>query len=140
LGWHTPATQDAVAAHCASLLQVLVVAQAAPEHPPGPHASCTLAGHVPEPLQAAGSVITPAEHDPARHSTDAPGYAHWVASLPSHEPPQAVPSDPQACRDPCGAPTTLAQVPTWPGTSQAWHCPPQATLQQTPSTHWPLVH
>jgi len=91
-------------------------------------------------LHIAGSVITPAEHDPARHSTVAPGYAHCVASLPSQAPPQAVPSEAQACRDPWGAPTALAQLPTWPGTSHAWHCPPQAALQQTPSTHWPLAH
>jgi len=32
------------------------------------------------------------------------------------------------------------QVPIWPGTSQAWHCPPQAALQHTPSTHCPLAH
>jgi len=138
LGWHWPATHDALVAHCASLLHV--AAHTAPEHPPAPQASCTLAGQLPDPLHIAGSVITPAEHDPARHSTVAPGYAHCVASLPSQAPPQAVPSEAQACRDPWGAPTALAQLPTWPGTSHAWHCPPQAALQQTPSTHWPLAH
>jgi len=34
----------------------------------------------------------------------------------------------------------LVHVPADPGTSQAWHCPPQAELQHTPSTHWPLEH
>ena len=138
LGWHSPATHDAFAAHCASLLHV--AAHTAPEHPPAPQESCTLAGQPPDPLHIAGSVITPAEHDRARHSTAAPGYAHWVASLPSQAPPQALPSESHTCRDPWGAPTTLAQLPTWPGTSHAWHCPPQAALQQTPSTHWPLPH
>jgi hypothetical protein len=31
-------------------------------------------------------------------------------------------------------------VPTLPAASQAWHWPPQAVLQHTPSTHWPLWH
>ena len=35
---------------------------------------------------------------------------------------------------------TGQQVPTCPPTSQAWHDAPQAALQQTPSTHWPLAH
>src|SRR5207237_818852 len=81
----------------------------------------------------------PAEHVEARHSTAGPGYAHCAALLPSHAPPQAVRSEAHACREPWGAPATLAQVPTWPGTSHAWHCPPQAALQQTPSTHCPLA-
>jgi hypothetical protein len=138
-GWHWPATHELLAGHCASLLHV-APAHTAPEQPPAPHASCTIAGHVPEPLHIAGSVITPAEHDPARHSTAEPGYPHCVALLPSHVPPHALPSEAQACRDPWGPPATLVQVPTWPATSQAWHCPPQAALQQTPSTHWPLAH
>jgi hypothetical protein len=63
-----------------------------------------------------------------------------VALLPSQEPAQAVPSVAQAARPPCGRPlVTVVQVPTLVATSQAWHCPAQATLQQTPSTHWPLV-
>jgi hypothetical protein len=32
------------------------------------------------------------------------------------------------------------QVPTWPGTSHAWHWPLQLELQHTPSTHWPFAH
>src|SRR5207245_2931437 len=84
-----------------------------------PHESCTIAGHAPEPLHIAASVITPAEHVEARHSTAGPGYAHCAALLPSHAPPQAVPSETHACREPWGAPATLAQVPTWPAPSQA---------------------
>src|SRR5437763_1664008 len=138
LGWHSPATHDAFAAHCASLLHV--AAHTAPEHPPVPQESCTLPGQLPDPLHIAGSVITPAEHDPARHSTVAPGYAHCVASLPSQAPPQAVPSEAHACRAPCGAPITFVQAPAEPGTSQAWHWPLQAVAQHTPSTHSPLAH
>ena len=148
-GWHWPATHELLGAHSASLVHGGVPhpapehpagAHTAPEHPPAPHESCTLAGHEPEPLHVADSVITPAEHDPARHSTDGPGYAHCAPSLPPHAPPQALPSEVHDCRDPWGAPSTLLHVPTWPGTSQAWHCPPQAALQHTPSTHCPLAH
>ena len=32
------------------------------------------------------------------------------------------------------------QVPALPGRLQAWHVPPQALPQQTPSTHWPEAH
>ncbi len=35
---------------------------------------------------------------------------------------------------------TGLQVPTLPVTLQASQEPPQAVLQQTPSTHWPLPH
>ena len=43
-------------------------------------------------------------------------------------------------------PLTGMHVPLLPRTSHAWHCPPHALLQQTPSTqlpepHWlPAVH
>lgn len=32
------------------------------------------------------------------------------------------------------------QVPCIPGTSHASHCPPQAVLQQNPSTQLPVAH
>ena len=60
--------------------------------------------------------------------------------LPSQLPPQEEPSLAQAERAPCGAPLTAVHLPTLPATSQAWHWPPQAELQQTPSTQLPLVH
>jgi len=97
--WHRLATHDAFGAHCASLLHA-VVAHAVPLQAAPPHESSTTAGHAPEPLHIAASVTTPAEQVVARHSTADPGYAHWVASLPSHAPPQALPSEAQACRDP----------------------------------------
>jgi hypothetical protein len=60
--------------------------------------------------------------------------------VPSQVPPQAVASDAQAVRAPCGAPATGEQVPADPAASQASHWPPQAALQQTPSTQNPLAH
>ena len=59
---------------------------------------------------------------------------------PSQAPPHADPSDAQAARPPSGAPVTGEQVPTLPGTVQAWHWPPQAASQQTPSVQMPLAH
>jgi|HubBroStandDraft_6_1064221.scaffolds.fasta_scaffold483576_2 hypothetical protein len=64
---------------------------------------------------------------------------HSFTLAPSHAPPHVVPAPAQALRDPCGAPVTGAQVPPVP-TSHAWHCPPHAVLQQTPSTQTPLEH
>jgi hypothetical protein len=44
-------------------------------------------------------------------------------------------------RVPCGAPEArVVHVPMLPETSHAWHWPPQALLQQTPSVQTPLVH
>ena len=60
--------------------------------------------------------------------------------VPSQAPPQADPSLLHAVRAPWGVPLTATQLPTEPDTSQAWHCPPQALLQQTPSTQLPLPH
>ena len=77
----------------------------------------------------------------ARQLVVAPGYAQAVALEPLQVPPQALPSLAQAVRVPCGAPlATVAQVPTLPATSQAWHWPEHAVLQQTPSTQLALVH
>jgi hypothetical protein len=39
-----------------------------------------------------------------------------------------------------GAPVTCEQVPTWPETLHAWHCPVQSLSQQTPSPRWPETH
>jgi hypothetical protein len=59
---------------------------------------------------------------------------------PLQVPPHSVPSLEQPGRAPWGAPVTGLQVPRWPGTSQAWHWPPHALLQHTPSTHSPDAH
>jgi len=105
-----------------------------------PHDCVCVAGHAPTPLHEAWSVATPALHDASRHVADPPGYAQAVRAVPSHAPPQTVPSVEHAVRAPWGAPLTAAQVPALPGTSQASHSPLQATLQQTPSTQFPFAH
>ena len=61
-------------------------------------------------------------------------------ATPLQAPPQALPSVAQAARAPCGAPLTATHCPTLPGTSQAWHWPPQALLQHTPSAQLPFTH
>jgi hypothetical protein len=80
------------------------------------------------------------EHVCVRQLVDAPGYVQAVA-VPPHMPPHAVPSVAHAARDPCGAPdVSVVHVPTWPVASHAWHCPEQAVVQHTPSTHSFVVH
>jgi hypothetical protein len=93
------------------------------------------AGHPPAPSHAASSVATPDAQLAPRQMVSAAGYAHAVALDPSHVPAQAVPSLAQAWRAPWGVPTTSVQTPKEPGTSHAWHWPPQALVQQTPSMH-----
>ena len=105
-----------------------------------PHDCVCVAGHAPAPLQEAPSVATPPPHDASRHEVGSPGYAQADAVAPSHAPPQAVPSVAQADRTPCGPPLTAVQVPAFPETSHASHCPSQATLQHTPSTQFPFAH
>ena len=97
---------------------------------------CT-AGHDP-PLHDAALVCVPAEQEAPRHC--ATGYEQEAVATPSQLPPQALPSLAHDARRPCGAPATALQTPTMPGTSQAWHCPLQALLQQTPSTQLPFPH
>jgi hypothetical protein len=46
----------------------------------------------------------------------------------------------QRGRTPCGSPSTGAQLPFAPCTSQASHWPLQAVEQHTSSTQMPLVH
>jgi len=60
--------------------------------------------------------------------------------MPSHCPPQLLPSDPQTGRVPCGAPVTGVHEPSTPETLHASHCPLHAPSQHTPSTQCPLVH
>jgi hypothetical protein len=59
--------------------------------------------------------------------------------VPSHVPPQAVPSLAQAWRPLRGVPVIGVQVPSAPATLQAAQRPPQSTSQQYPSQHWPLA-
>ena len=97
------------------------------------------AGQLPMPSQTAAAVATPIEHDAVRQATIASGKAQRSRAAPSQLPAQG-PLPAQAVRAPWGAPAMGAQVPCIPGTSHASHCPPQATLQQNPSTHWPDAH
>jgi hypothetical protein len=62
--------------------------------------------------------------------------------VPSQRAPQVVPAPlpPHAERAPCGMPSTAVHLPTLPPTSQAWHCPPHALSQHTPSTQLPEPH
>src|SRR5262249_40667102 len=96
------------------------------------------AGQEPAPLQFALAVATPAAQLALRHCVV--GYEHAATSAPPHAPPHAEPSVAQAGRAPWGAPVTATHWPSEPATLQAWHWPPQAWLQQTPSTQLPLVH
>jgi hypothetical protein len=58
---------------------------------------------------------------------------------PAQLPPHACPAFTHCVRAPCGCPeVTGLQVPGT--TSQAWHCPPHAELQHTPSTQLPEPH
>jgi hypothetical protein len=91
-------------------------------------------------LQEAAAVAVPLEQLALRQLVDPPGYAQAAVLVPSQLPPHDEPSVVHAVRPPCGAPATATQVPTLPETSQAWHWPPQALLQQTPSTQFPLPH
>ena len=100
----------------------------------------TGAGQLPVPLQAAAAVCVPPLQLAARQEVDAPGRAQALTLDPSQAPPQLEPSLAQAGRPPLGAPETATQVPALPATLQAWHCPPQAELQQTPSAQAPLPH
>jgi hypothetical protein len=63
-----------------------------------------------------------------------------LVATPSQAPPQALPSVAHAARPPCGAPATGMHVPTDPSASHAWHWPPHAALQQTPSAQRPEWH
>jgi hypothetical protein len=63
-----------------------------------------------------------------------------VADEPLHCPAQVACVPAHAARVPRGAPVTVTQVPTLPGSWQAWHCPLQALEQQTLSTQNALMH
>lgn len=132
----TPAEHQSPAAQSPLLAQL-------PRHAVGPQTygaqgwACG-AGQRPAPSQAAASVATPALQLAPRHC--AVGYAQAAPFAPSQRPPQADPSEAHAWRLPCGAPSTGAQTPALPGTSQAWHWPLHAWSQQTPSAQNPEAH
>ena len=118
-----------------------LVLHAVAPHTYGVHWVVAAEGQVPVPLHEPDGVAVPAEQPAARHWVEVPGKPQAAALVPSQEPPQTDPSEVHAARDPCGAPlVTVVHVPELPGMSQAWHWPPQAALQQTPSTQIPLAH
>lgn len=86
-------------------------------------------------------VSVPAAQLADRQLLPPPGYVHALVSTPLQVPAQPVPSSVHAARGDRGAPLTTWQVPgpAPPLSLQAWHCPPHATLQQTPSVHSPLA-
>jgi hypothetical protein len=117
-----------------------VVLQAVGPQTYGLQAVVTGAGQAPAPSQFAAAVAVPLEQLADLQLVVLLGYVHAAVFVPSQLPPQSEPSLLQAVREPCGVPVTATQVPTEPETSQAWHWPPHAVLQQTPSTQLPLPH
>src|SRR4051812_35606574 len=115
-----------------------VVLQAVAPQAYGVHAVVDAAGHAPAPLQLAAAVAVPAAQLAPRHCPA--GYAQETPLTPSQAPPQEDPSLAHAARPPGGDPATATHWPIEPGTLQAWHCPPQAWLQQTPSAQLPFAH
>jgi len=93
----------------------------------------------PAPLQTEAGVAEPPAQVAAAQITELPAGVQLVALVPPQVPTQgAMPA--QAARPLRGAPVTVAQVPTLLASAHPWHCPAQATLQHTPSTHWALLH
>jgi hypothetical protein len=106
----------------------------------GAQSTVLTAGQPPAPLQPAGRVAVPPLHEAARQIFDAPGKEQDVRVVPSHAPPQTVPSVAQAARPPVGVPVTGEHVPALPDTLHASHWPLQLPSQQTPSTQNPEAH
>jgi hypothetical protein len=93
----------------------------------------------PAPLQTVAVVAEPPRQLAATQVVALPGKTQAVPPLPVQLPAQgAVP--PQGARPERGVPLTVTQVPTLLVSLQPWHCPAQATLQQTPSAQVALVH
>jgi hypothetical protein len=138
LGRQAPAWHQSPAAQSASAAQLVL--QAVAPQANGAQALVEGAGQLPAPSQAAAAVAVPEAQEADRQLWAAPGKLQAATWLPSQLPPQAEPSLAQAERAPWGAPVTGLQVPTLPGRSQAWHWPPQAWLQQTPSAQAPVAH
>ena len=89
--------------------------------------------HAPEPLHTDAVVALPFVQLAGVQTVELPGNVHAAAFVPSHWPAQP-PVPPHAALEPTGFPVTVVQVPEDPLVAHDWHCPPQALLQQTPST------
>ncbi|MEN9797935.1 MAG: hypothetical protein RL653_1631 [Pseudomonadota bacterium] len=84
------------------------------------------------PLAFCGAQVPEAQWFPGLHSASEPQACRHAAP-PLHQ----VRLHSSAGSVPAGA---AVQVPSRPGTLQAWHGPLQAVVQQYPSTHWPDRH
>jgi hypothetical protein len=125
-----------------------------------------LSEQVPVPLQVSGSISVEPVQDCATHSVpeawsrQAPDPLHcpsvehvlagWAAHSFSGSTPAVVAAQAAAPLQLRQVPAhsesgsvlagTLVQVPTDPVSPQDWQVPPQAVLQQTPSTQFPVRH
>lgn len=135
VGAQRPPEHHLPAPHCALVVHEPAPPQAVPTQEPGKHDCSCGSGQRPSPEQNAPRVATLLVQEAERHEVSLSGYLQPSVFLPSQVPLQALPSVVQAVRAPRGSPVTAVQVPSWPFTSQASHCAPQAVLQQKPSTH-----
>jgi hypothetical protein len=119
--------------------------QAPAAHANGTHEVLVPGVQPPLPSQLEAPVaVSPAQLAGA-HAFDAPwrNAVHLLVSdAPSHASAAhtSAPPSAHAGRAPCGSPSTGAHLPSKPGTSQAWHWPPHAASQHTPSTQLPEPH
>jgi len=117
-----------------SLSDAQPVRQAVPAglHRKAPHEEGAGGAQRPAPLQVrAGVNVVPAQTG-AAHVTSAAGKVQRSGNVLQVPAQGVVP--PHAPRPGWGVPLTWEQVPTSDDTSQAMHCPGQASLQQTRST------
>jgi hypothetical protein len=124
----------------ASAVHVVRQAVAAASHWYAPHDVVVPATHVPVPLQVDAVFTTAPLHPAARQTvptaclrqapapSQEPSLPQVVAALASHSIRGSVPG------------SAAMHVPTLPDCAHVWQVPPQALLQQTPSTQKPLPH
>jgi hypothetical protein len=114
---------------------------AALQYLPLPHGVVVGVVQAPAPLHvdALTSEVVPLQMAPVQ-TVVAVGYVQAVADAPLQAPAQVACVPVHAGREPRGVPVTVTHVPALPPSLQAWHWPPQALLQQTPSAQTPLEH
>jgi hypothetical protein len=95
--------------------------QAVGPHVKGAQATSCSAGQPPAPSHETPSTATSELHDGSRQLVPEPGYAHAFAFVPSHAPPQRLPSDAQTVRAFRGTPATGVHVPALPASAHASH-------------------
>jgi hypothetical protein len=97
------------------------------------------AEHEPAPSHEEAAIAFPSAQSAGKQVVSPAGKVQAARPAPSQLPWQA-PMPAQAGRPPPGAPVAGTQLPAWPGSLHASHCPPQALSQQTESTQKPLAH